>query len=142
MIDALEKEKLEHWRMTSFRDRLRGLEEMQKIVKHLHPVMQDDIRAGDAVDPMMRRIDGETIHSAKNSHQTASWVVREDGRGWANEDPVVIGISNRQSMADRLRWNEDIFRLLPVPKSRHKRGIQRFKTWEDKEKWDNSHRMD
>ena len=69
-----------------------------------------------------------------------AWKVREDGLGWEETPVKVVGKSRRRSPAEVLKWNESVLRLSPRFGKWFPRGVYRFKTWEDLERWEEAMR--
>lgn len=64
------------------------------------------------------------------------WKVREDGLGWKETPMKVVGHPRRRTLKATLQWNESMLRLSPMFGRWFPRGVYRFRTWEDLEKWE------
>lgn len=69
----------------------------------------------------------------QNSHE-----VREDGLGWKMKTKQV-GKPNPADPRAAIHWNADMMRLSPNVGKWHPRGVFRFKTWEEFNKWKAEH---
>ena len=70
-----------------------------------------------------------------------TWKIREDGLGWEETSIKVVGRPRRRSPTEVLKWNEEMLRLAPAWRRQRIKGVYRFKTWEEKDEWDQKIRM-
>lgn len=62
--------------------------------------------------------------------------IREDGLGWDNPPMKVVGTPRQWTPEEALRWNSQMLRLSPRCGKWYPRGVYKFKTWEDLERWE------
>ena len=63
------------------------------------------------------------------------WTLREDGLGWEDHPPKVVGRLRPLGPKAALQWNNSMLRLSPLCGRWFPKGVFRFKTWTEEQEW-------